>query len=220
MAVGLALSVYVAPAAKPPTMASPAPQLSAAQLAAAFVNAVNAKDADAMRELILPQSLACYNKETEPYLDHWVRKPFRYTIPADYKASFSAYAVIFRPSRSFKLPERPSGIMEIEFGAPGGERIKLPRFVRQERNGYFLVVPCFTREGEEHFKSAQAKRAASMQKAREAYGKLKDPLRSRLVALLKQGQEGEARSLCMHDLNLDRTTAAHVIEFLTGRETS
>jgi hypothetical protein len=199
---------------------TPAPQLSEAQrqFAAAFVSASNARSVDAMRKLVLPKSLACYNKETRPSLDQWISRPFRYTIPADYKVSFSSYDVAPRRSPLFKSPAQPTGVMQIEFGAPGGRKIKLPRLVREEKNNYYLVVPCLTRKGASRFKIVQARHAGSMHKARAAYGQLQDPLRSQLTTLIKQGREHDAVSVCMHDMHLDRRTAAGVVDILTGLE--
>jgi hypothetical protein len=201
--------------------ATPAPPLSAAQrqLATAFISAVNAKDAAALRKLVLPEALACYNTDTEGYLDRWVQARLRRPIPSGYKVSFSPYEGGIRSSRVFTIPVQPTERMAIEFsGARQGQNETLANLVVQEKGSYYLFAPCITAEGAERFKAMQAKREASAQEAREAYAKLKDPLRSQLVSLLKEGKKREAFSLCKRSLKISYRTAGYVLQLLEGRE--
>jgi hypothetical protein len=203
-----------------PTATVTPPPLSEAQqqFVSAFIEAANAKNAAAMRKLILPESLACYSKDTEPHLDHWVAKRLRYTIPPDYKVRFASYGGHLRASPFFSTPGRPTDTMEIEFSVEGGRHIKLSEFAVQRGGSYQLFAPCFSAIGVERFKAHQAEREAGMRKAREVYSTLKDPLRARLMALVKEGKRRDALNLCMHELSLDRKTAAYVVDLATGRE--
>ncbi len=206
------------PTATPTATATPAPLTDAQRrFADAFIAAANAKDDKAMRKLILPESLACYDKSTEPYLDEWVKRRLRYTIPPDNQVRFLPARRGDRRSRYLKLPARPTEVMLIEFHTAEGKNIRMSRLVRLDNGAYHLVAPCFTGKAAAHFKRAQEKREAALRKAREIYPTLKDPLRSQLVTLIKKGKEHDAIERCMEDLKLDRRTAAAVVEILAGR---
>jgi hypothetical protein len=206
--------------ATPSPTPTPAPPLSAAQrrFVDAFVNAVNAKDAAAMRKLVMPEALACYNKDTEPYLQRRLERHLRYTIPPDYKVSFSPFGRALGASPSFTIPAQPTEVMQIEFSGKGGRKVTLPDAVTQEKGGYYLFVPCLTLTGAAHLKARRAKHEASMRKARQAYTRLQEPLRSQLATLLRQGKKSDAVLLCMQNLDVDRRTAIYLLDIIAGRE--
>ncbi len=209
----------VSAAAQPAVAATPAAKLTDAQrqFAAAFVSAANAKDAGAMRKMVIAQSLSCYNKDTEPYLDRWIKTRRDRTVPPDYKVSFSPYGG-FQGSKFIVMPVQPTDMMQIDFVAPGGQKTSLFNTVRWEQGRYYLVAPCLTAKGAEHLKTEQAKHADRSKKAHEAYAKLQDPLRSQLVDLLKKGKKRDAYVLCKRELKLDSGATIEVLNLLQGRE--
>jgi hypothetical protein len=209
----------VSSAASPSAAASPAAELTAAQrrFAAAFVSAANAKDAGAMRKLVTPQSLSCYDKDTEPFLDRWIKTRRDRAVSPDYKASFLPYGG-FRRSKFITMPVQPTEMMQIDFATPGGQKMSLFNNVWQENGRYYLVAPCLTAKGAEHFKTDRAKHEERARKAREAYAKLNEPTRSQLADLLKRGKKREAYLLCKRELKVDSSVAIGVLDLVAGRE--
>ncbi len=216
----------VASGAKPSATPSPSTELTPAQrqFAAAFVSAVNAKNSDALRQLIVPEALKCQtvggkDKEAaKAFLDRWLTTRMRYTITSNYEVRIVPYPGALRGSRLFLPAAQPTHVLTFKFSPEPGKDVFLPEYVRQENGKVYLIAPCATGRGIEHFREGRERREESLGKAREIYAKLQDPLRSRLTALIKQKQQVQALTLCMRELNLDQQTAKYVVELLAGRE--
>ncbi len=200
--------------------AAASPKLTAAQreFAAAFVNAANAKDVDALHKLVAPEVVACFDKETTPFLQRWLEKQARITISTDYQASFSQYTGGLQTSPLLRYPAAPTNTMEISFGMGGGQSATLTRQVRREKGKYYLVGPCLTAQGVDKFRADEKKRADRIEKARTIYSKLEDPLLTQLRTLMKQNKGREAIRLCSKALKIDPLTARDVLMILAGRE--
>src|SRR5437899_9350458 len=65
------------------------------ELADSLVAALNSKDASRLKAPIAPQSLNCFDKGRQPYLDGWVRRQFRVPIGKDYQVSVARLAPDF-----------------------------------------------------------------------------------------------------------------------------
>ncbi len=188
------------------------------EFAAAFVKASNTKDTGAMRQLVAPEVLACFDKETSPFLDRWLERQARLTISTDYQASFSDYKGGIQTSPLLKYPAAPTNTMEVRFGMGRGSTATLIRQVRREKDKYYLVGPCLTAQGVENFRATEKKRAERIEKARAIYSKLEDPLLTQLRTLIKQNKFREAMQLCTKSLKIDNFTARDVLLILAGRE--
>jgi hypothetical protein len=229
-AVALSLSAWIGcrgksstPAQPPATTeavaATPMPLNDAQRhLAQAFVAAINAKDAAAVRSLIVPQALACDNSEdAKAFVDKWVHSRLRMTIPPGYKLSFAPYEQGFQPSKLFTPPVQATQRMDIEFDVKPGQGTRLSSLVSEEKGGYYLFLPCITAAGVQNLKSEQARRVASLKKAHEVYGQLKDPQRSQLTELAKKGKTANALQACRQQLGTDFRTSGYLLDLLAGR---
>jgi hypothetical protein len=202
------------------SVATPAPKLTRAQreFAAAFVSASNAKDIDAIRKLVAPEAVACFDKETQPFLDRWLKKQTRFLISTDYEASFARYTGGLQTSPLLTYPAKPTETMEIKFGAGGEQQVTMIRHVRLEKGKYYLVAACLTPEGVDRFRADEKKRDVRIAQAREISSKLQDPLLSQLRTLIKQKKVREALQLLRSNVRVDFLTARDVLLILADRE--
>lgn len=231
-AVALALSAAVGcrtrSSTSPPTpavkrtepVATPMPLNDAQRsLAEAFIAAVNAKDADAIRNLLVPEALACYNTpDTKAYLDHWLHTQMRLFIPPVHKLKFVPYERGFQPSRLFTVPVQPMERMEIEFEIKPGSSTTLSSLVNEEKGRYYLFLPCVTDAGVQNFKTEQAKHERALKKAQDVYRQLHGPLRAYLESLAKKGRTPAALEECKKKLGIDFRTAGYLLDLLAGRK--
>jgi hypothetical protein len=167
-----------------------APQLtpSAGQLefAARYVKAVDNKDKEALRKLIAPKVLACYDARTKPYLDNWLARQMQDQISKPYQVTIEKRGPADLPkSALFTLPVPPTHQINI-ITRIDGEEMAVGRPIAYQDGQWYEAAPCPTDLGMEHF----ARRRATVQKkaARidQLYANLKDPLKSELKTMIEQ----------------------------------
>jgi hypothetical protein len=213
------------PAPTPTSAQAPAPssKLTTAEreFVAAFIAAANARSIDTMRKLVVPEDLACYDKDTRIYLDNWLRRQVRYEIPPDHQVSFLRFYGELRRSRrsqGFTAPVQPTAMMILEFTSAGGQKARVGHQVREENGKLYLIAPCPNQEGIEQMRAEKMRRDSKLEKARDLYANLADPLRSQLTSLLKQNDYDHALRLCSRSLKIDGLTARYVLDLVAGRE--
>lgn len=173
-----------------------------------------------MRKLVAPEDLACYNNDTRIYLDNWLRRWVRYEIPPDHQLSFLRFYGELRRSRrsqGFTAPVQPTATMILEFTSAGGQKARVGHQVREENDKVYLIAPCPNQEGIEQMRAEKKRHDSKLEKARDLYANLGDPLRSQLTSLLKQNEYDDALRLCSRSLKVDGLTARYVLDLLAGR---
>jgi hypothetical protein len=202
---------------------SPAParkKLTAAEreFAAAYVNAVNSGDINALRKLVAPEVVACFTKDTKPFLDHWLQKNLRMAVSVDYEATFAPYDGGLQTSPLLSYPAMATDTMQLNFGAGPTKDVTITREVTREKKKLYLVAPCLTPAGVANFQAEQKQRAVRIEQARTIYDKLEDPLRTQLRTMVKQNKMREAMQLCSSRLRIDAALARDVLLLLADRE--
>jgi hypothetical protein len=199
----------------------PEATITAAQRAFAkkYVEAVDAEDSAKMRTLIARDSLKCFDQSKQPFLDAWIRKRFRNEIPADNKISVIALPPdMYRVSKMATYPVRGTHLMAFEFKNSGGSTTTVNQTIGEEGGAWYLAVPCPTAAGLDRFGKLQQIRAMSRERAEVAYGKLKEPVKSQLLALIAKHDNAGAWKLCAQSLHVDFMTAQGVVDKLASEK--
>jgi hypothetical protein len=184
-----------------------------------YVAAHNAKDVAATRALWHSKSVACITPESADFFDRDFRVNIRHTIPLDY--TFTAKPVDPKDDLPFKgyavFPVRPAQQVQINYNY-GVESSGIIMFwLVQEGNGWAEDSPCMTPETLQQFKASLPEIKANGEKTKSQVDSLQEPLRSELVALLKQGKPSAAADRYVAATGQDRNTAMFVIEEMQYR---
>ncbi len=184
-----------------------------------YVEALDAEDDAKMRALIAPDSLKCFDQSKQPFLDAWIQKQFRREIPANNKISVMALPPdMYKVSKMATYPMRGTHLMAFEFKNPDGSTITLNQMIGEEGGAWYLAVPCPTAAGMNRFAKLQQIRAMSRERAEIAYGKLKEPVKSQLLALIAKHDNAGAWKLCAQSLHVDFITAQGVVDKLASEK--
>jgi hypothetical protein len=179
-----------------------------------YVSAINSRDIVTYRSLLHPKSLACITPESNDYYDRAFRVNMRHPIPADYKfevkpvgnydkLGFEGYAV---------FPIRPAQLVQIEYSRGAENTGEVIFWLLQDQGGWAEIFPCATQETIKRFNAEASERKANEEKTQSLVASIKEPLRSELVSLLKQGKSSTAATRYAEATGQDHTTAMFVVE--------
>lgn len=184
-----------------------------------YVEALNAEDDAKMRALIAPVTLKCFDKSKEPVLDAWIQKQFRNEIPADNRLSVIALPPdMYKSTSMATYPMRGTHLMTFEHKSADGNAFTVNQVVGEQAGTWYLVVPCPTAAGLNRFAKIQALRARSRERAELAYPKLKEPVKSQMLALIAKHDRAGAWKLCIQTLHVDFMTAQAVVDKLANEK--
>jgi hypothetical protein len=184
-----------------------------------YVDAVDAQDNAKMRALIPNDSLKCFDQSRQAFLDAWIEKQFRYQIPANNQLTvIELPPENYRPSKMATFPMRATHLMAFESKMDDGSTITINQAVGQEAGVWYLAAPCPTAAGLERFAKIQKLRSASRERADLAYTKLKEPVKSQLLALIAKHDNASAWRLCVQSLHVDIMTAQAVVDKLAAEK--
>jgi len=184
-----------------------APSAGQVQFAHEYIAAVNAHDTKALRRMVAPRTLACYNARTEPYLTQWLDRQTRDQIPQPYSITVEPYKDSeFHPSALFTLPVAPTHQMNITIQSNGNE-VVLGRPIAYQNGRWYVTPPCPTDLGIDKLISSENRRAKQAAQLEALYTGLKDPMLSDLKNLIRQNRIGEACT---------KYALAEKIDYLTG----
>lgn len=137
------------------------PSLSAAHAAdtglerfkAELVGAYRQPDAERIRSLLHPKSLACLQAE-QAYERYLLRAETMQALPRDAKISIDAISpVVTLPFADFTFPVRPSHVVHMEYGkqVSGDGRSSTTqiadKYLARSADRWYLIMPCPTPEG-------------------------------------------------------------------------
>jgi len=194
--------------------------VSAAQkeLAASLIAALSSRDTSRLRALIAPQSLECFDKSRQPYLDDWFRRQFRVPIGKDYQVTVAKLAPdVSEKSTRVNYPLAPTHVLMISYDGIGGRRI-YRRLIGQQDNRWRLILGCPTDETIQNFNRSQQIRAAAIERAEKLIPKVKEPLALQIRALVAKGDRMGAAKLCAEQLHTDLLAAREVVARVSGEE--
>jgi hypothetical protein len=196
------------------------PAITPAQRAFAkkFVAALNAEDSAKIRTLIAPDTLKCFDHSRAAFLDAWIQKQFRNPIDADSRLSvFPLPPDMYKTSKMATYPVSPTHLMSFEHKT-ADSTITINQVVGQQAGVWYLTVPCPTAAGLARFAKIEEMRARSRQRAELVYGKLKEPLKSQMLALIAKHDKASAWKLCIQSLHVDFMTAQAVVDKLANEK--
>ena len=184
-----------------------------------YVEAVDAQDNAKMRALIPNDTLKCFDQTRQPFLDAWIQKQFRRQIPADHQLSVIALPPDnYKPTKMATFPMRATHLMEFESKMDDDSTITINQAVGQEAGVWYLTVPCPTAAGLERFAKIEKMRAVSRERAELAYAKLKEPVKSQMLAMIAKHDNASAWRLCVQSLHVDIMTAQAVVDKLAAEK--
>ena len=181
-----------------------------------YVAAINARDLAAYRSLASSNSSACINAESHDFYDRMFHVDLRHPLPADYK--FTAKDVGKDDSLGFQgyavFLVRPTQQVQIDYtqGMENSGTVML--WLIQDSGGWSEVFPCATAETLQKFKAKLPEIKANEEKTKALVSGLTEPLRSELIALLKQGKSNTAASRYAQSTGHDHETGMFVVEEL------
>ncbi len=194
-----------------------------------MVTALQKKDREAIKKLVAPKSLACFDHDAQasltdnkndkqPFLKVWINKHFRYPIPEQHRLSVSKISPDApEGSKYATYPVAPTYVLAIEFDTGGGGSITLNRLIGQQDGKWYEVAPCPTQLGMDRFnKIKPGSNVSADDRAKQAYAQVKEPLASQIRALLAKNDFANAWKLCAGSLHLDIGTARRVVAMIAS----
>jgi len=184
-----------------------------------YVASMNAHDLGANRALWHSKSFACITPDSSVFYDRAFKVSSRHAIPADYK--FTAKPIGPNEKLAFEgyaiYPVRPTQEVQIDYTKGMENSGSVILWLAQEGKGWAEVFPCVGPETIQEFKKDLPEINAHEQKINGLVDTLQDPLRSELLALLKEGKSSTAAGHYAEATKQDRKTAMYVIDELEYR---
>jgi hypothetical protein len=194
------------------------PEITPAQreFAGRLIAAMGAKDLAKMNEMVAPTVRACFNKDTQPYLDELLKKQMKHQVPKDYKLRVgSVPPQVSGPSKYATIPLAPTQVLEIEF-SQADNSITLNRLIAQEHGKWYMVTSCPTAAGMDRFRQLAKIRQAGHDRAQKFMAQVTPPLKAQVIAYVDKGDNADAWKLCMKTLHVDFYTARELVSMLAG----
>lgn len=186
------------------------------QFAEKLIAAMRAKDLAKLNEMVAPSVRACFNKDTQPYLDAVLNKQMKHQVPKEYTLKIGAVPPqVSQPSKYVTIPLMPTQVLEIEY-TQADNSITLNRLIAQEHGKWYTVASCPTAAGMERFRKLEKIRQAGRERAKEFMAQVKPPLKAQVIAYVNKGDNADAWKLCMKTLHVDFYTARELVSMLTG----
>lgn len=213
--------------AKPSAVATPkaaaeeeadqlAPTEAQLHFANQYVKAVNGKDVKALRQMIAPETLACYTPRTEPYLTNWLTRQTMDTIKEPYTIKVEKRDEEDMPrSALITMPVAPTHQLDI-IGTINGKEQVMGRPIVYENGRWYETAPCPTDLGMEQFTNRNEKARRDSEHMEQLYANLKDPLKSDLKNLISQNKIAEACTKYAAAEKTDFKTGCRVVKRLAA----
>lgn len=183
-----------------------------------YVSAVQAQDNAAMRTLIAPSTLKCFDQSKQAFLNDWIEKQYRYPVAKDHKLSVGVLPTAqSKPSRIATYPVPGTHLLGFEY-ASGDSTITVNQVIGEEEGSWYLIPPCPTEAGMQRFAKIQQRRAAFAARADRLAKKINEPLKSQILALIAKRDNAGAWKLCVNSLHVDFLTAQAIVSNLAGEK--
>ena len=179
-----------------------------------WLAAVRSGDEAKVRRLFHPKVLACSNDETREYFQSLFAAELKYRLRTEYRITKieplqGQEALNLLPPDGFSYPVQPTYEVDIDFG-----RTTVIRYLAESHGSWYEVQPCPNQKGMAYLREQKAKGQEQNQRASRLLAELKDPLRSELLALLKQERKIDAVKKYQAATGEDLTTAVMVMNLL------
>ena len=193
-----------------------APSRGQLRFATQYIKAVNAHDMKALRRLVAPKTLACYNPRTEPYLTQWLERQTNHPISEPYTITVERYEDSeLNPSALYTLPVAPTYQINISTQNNGND-VVLGRPIAYQEGQWYETAPCPTDLGMDQLVDREHRTAAKQARLDALYNGLKDPTLSDLKTLISENRIGEACTKYAVAEKIDYITGCAVVKRLAG----
>lgn len=184
------------------------------KFADAYVKAVNDGDAGALRKLIAPKALACFNKKNEIFLDEWIERQLRDQIAPAYKITIEELdASDMGKTKLFILPVVPTHQLDISTTL-NGRAVTLGRPIAYQDGEWYEIAPCPTDLGVRHSITRQQHFTEQQKQAAKLYISLSPAFKKKLYQMLLNNQMAQACRETSAQLKVDVQTGCRVAQVL------
>jgi hypothetical protein len=194
---------------------SQAPQADVKAFVTQYVAAFNAKDVARLRALQYPKSLACITDKNKSFYDDFLAVHSRDPIPANY--TFKASPVNENNLKALEtmgwFPVKPDRELQIDYqiGDDGGSVVV---YLVRENGRLFDDEPCASEQTLKQYNDDAPARAKLLAERKALADAIKDPLRSELIALLREHKTAEATTRYKEASGQDYGTSMFVMDLL------
>lgn len=182
-----------------------------------YVDALRAKDVGGLKALVHPKSLACIRPETAAFYDDVFAGRIGHPADAQYRASAQPIAPgqpLFM-EEDVTYPVRPTHWIQIDLILGATSEMTLMVHTVAEHDQWLEVLPCPTPATLQKYRAAKANASREEGRAQELLRNLKDPLRSELLDLLRDGRKVSAIMRYNQEAGEDLSLSRRVIELLS-----
>jgi len=218
IAASLVLLVALVAAGRPARAAQPAGAAPGREaFVRRYVEAVNARDVEALKRLVHPSSLECITPESADVFEDVFRRRLRHTIPPTYRVTVrpieATEPLLFDGAVGY--PVRPTHFLQVDFQR--GERSSTTLVIQAAAEGaaWLEVIPCPTAETIKRARQARGEADRQRGEARRLAADMQAPLREALRRLVAEGRQVEAMRRYSAESGADLALARAVIRELT-----
>ena len=171
-----------------------------------------------MRRLVHPRSLACITDDNRDFFHELFARDVRRPLDGPFRvasvAILSAAAPPLIPSELGAYPVPPTHRIQIDVTTGPTSSVTVIRDLKVHDGVWLVVVPCPTAEGLEVFRAATRRTAEQETRATALVEELREPLRSELTSLLREGRRVDAMKRYSEASGEDLTMAKRVVDLL------
>jgi hypothetical protein len=180
-----------------------------------YVAAFDAKDAARLQALYDSKSRACITAEDQEFYDAALSAMWRNPIPAKYTLSVSAVDENnLKGIETFgRFPQKPARELHIDY-QQGDDSGTVVVYLVQENGRWLADQPCPSEQTLKKFRDEAPARKALEARYKSLADAIQEPLRSQLIALLREHKTGEAIDRYKGATGQDVQTAMLVINQL------
>jgi hypothetical protein len=195
------------------------------QFANDYVAAAQSKDHAKVMALLHPTDRACVNANSRAYFDYIVTQQMtdfptgKYDNVSVTPVSLKTKPIIwgFVPEKEFPYPVMPAYKVQIDFTTSSGLFTDLLETAKSG-DSYYWVTACPTPAGLQFVRTTQEQGARQQARAKRLAAAVRDPLLSKLKALLAAQDKIGAITAYRKATGADMTTAINVIDIIEGQK--
>ncbi|HEV2169813.1 MAG TPA: hypothetical protein VGR40_02640 [Candidatus Binatus sp.] len=187
-------------------------------LARKVADAMTNDNYGALKDAIAPSTLKCIG-EHQDFLQDRIKRQFELPMSRKFKLTVTKLPpTVMRDNKFSTYPMLATHLMGMEFTTEDGRNATVNLPIGEENGKWYEVQPCPTQLGLERFAKLQKMQAQRLEQAKAAMAKVKDPVKSQLLALIGKHDQPSAWNLCMKSLHFDFQTCHGLVELLAGEE--
>ena len=176
-----------------------------------YAKALQGRDVEAYKRLVHPRCRACINKDQGDYYELLFHRKQYLTVQTA-EATFKILPESALTGMSYPL--KPTHLIQVNLRLNEFKSKVLLVQVAQDNGSWFEVISCPVSEVLQTMRAAAIREHAEAARAETLLSSMRDPLRSELTTLLKQGKKVSAITRYREVSGEDLSVAKRVIELL------